>query len=594
VKIGEILSRLDCVRSSPHGWIAQCPAHEDRSPSLSIREEGGKILFHCHAGCSVESVCAAADIEVHNLFSNNVQSVKARPNPIPPDPVSASESTKGDSRRIVAEYNYVDEAGKLLYQNVRFDPKDFMQRRPDGKGGWIPNLGNVRRVPYNLPKVLSADSILLVEGEKDCETARGLGMVATNSKNWRLEFAEHLHGKQVAIIADADEPGRKTANEAAQRLAGKVSSLKLVEIPGSSKDLTDWVAGGGTYDALLNFIELQPEWSPGANWRELFHTAVDFENAPLLSFAIKDFLPNDAATVIGGLAGHDKTWILLSITKALLKGTRDNLWDYFVVLRTAQRVVYLIPESAIGPFGHRLKLMGLLEYVKDDRLFVRTLSKGPRPSLSDPRILAAVNDAYVMLDTLARFTEGDENSAAEFQSLANDIFGLLGAGAHAVVAAHHSPKAFAKENVMSLESMLRGSGDIGAIFAAGWGVKQIDKERNLLHIENLKARDFDPCEPFQLVGRPCIDETGDFGMHRRPGECGHLQDEQDDPRCPGKNRSGASTDSRDAKAAKMALLSRFYRENPNATWKEIVSKFKQVGVTIARGTIRKYRSEMGL
>lgn len=65
----EIASRLH-ARPSRAGFIARCPAHEDRSPSLSIHEgQDGRTLIHCFAGCSVESVCDALKIKVSDLFS---------------------------------------------------------------------------------------------------------------------------------------------------------------------------------------------------------------------------------------------------------------------------------------------------------------------------------------------------------------------------------------------------------------------------------------------------------------------------------------------------------------------------------------------
>ncbi len=67
--IDAILSRLEGVRRSGSGWLAKCPAHSDRGPSLSIRENGGKLLLHCFAGCSIESICEALGIKVADLFS---------------------------------------------------------------------------------------------------------------------------------------------------------------------------------------------------------------------------------------------------------------------------------------------------------------------------------------------------------------------------------------------------------------------------------------------------------------------------------------------------------------------------------------------
>ena len=174
-----ILDRLKGVRRTGNGWMARCPAHEDKNPSLSICERNGSILLNCFAGCSFEAVCAALGIEPRELFNDNV-------------------STEGSGNvctapRIVAEYDYLGEKGELLFQVVRYEPKNFRQRRPDGKGGWTWNLSGTQRVLYRLPEVLTAECVLVCEGEKDCETARALGIVATcNAGGALLGAAKHF------------------------------------------------------------------------------------------------------------------------------------------------------------------------------------------------------------------------------------------------------------------------------------------------------------------------------------------------------------------------------------------------------------------
>ena len=68
--IDDLLCRLDKVRKTgPGRWIACCPAHDDKSPSLSIRElEDGRVLLHCHCGCSPADVLAAVGLEFADLF----------------------------------------------------------------------------------------------------------------------------------------------------------------------------------------------------------------------------------------------------------------------------------------------------------------------------------------------------------------------------------------------------------------------------------------------------------------------------------------------------------------------------------------------
>jgi hypothetical protein len=331
-----------------------------------------------------------------------------------------------------------------------------------------------------------------------------------------------------------------------------------------------------------------PEKSKHPQWDDIFHTYKEFKNAPPISFSIEGILQNDCATMIAGLSGHGKTLAMLSMAKALLSSHKRRLWHQFKVLETASRVLYLIPESGITPFKQRLKHFHLYHYLKNRRLLVYTLSKGPTPDLSDPTVLAAAKDAYVFLDPTIRFEKGNENEAADNQrGLAHDIFTLGRAGARAVIAAHHAPKNFAKESVMTLENMLRGTGDIGAMVATAWGIKQLDAEKNIIHIENLKARDFKPFGPFQIIGRPYINEEGDFRMHKKPGECGSLGEEQKSH-----NKGGAPLAARKAKAERKRLLSDFLKGDPEATTARLVKRFKRAGFKLSKETIRKYRMEL--
>jgi hypothetical protein len=247
MNISQILGQLANVRKSRSGWTARCPAHEDKRNSLSITEgSDGRILVKCFANCTFEEICTAKGWNPSELFAHSNGNGSRKPSP-----------------RIVAEYDYPDERGDLLYQNVRYQPKDFRQRRPDGNGGWTWNLDGVRRVLYRLPEVITASDVLYVEGEKDTDTGKALGITSTTSGaagSWRPEFSETLRGKRVTIIADADTPGRKHAQQAAHSLHGKAQSVKVLDLPGA-KDLSEWVENGGTREALLELIHGAPEWT---------------------------------------------------------------------------------------------------------------------------------------------------------------------------------------------------------------------------------------------------------------------------------------------------------------------------------------------
>jgi hypothetical protein len=267
-----------------------------------------------------------------------------------------------------------------------------------------------------------------------------------------------------------------------------------------------------------------PEVTDPDEWPKLFHTYDELADTKAMSWVIRQIAQEQEITIVGGLAKHGKTWFLLSVVKALLSG--EPLFGHFPVEQTSHRVLYLIPEVGLQPFKRRLVLMRLMEYVRTERLFVRTLSKGQTIALTDPRILKAAEGADVFLDTAVRFIEGDEQLSTDVKnSLSKNCMGLIAAGARSLWAAHHSPKAQRESDHMTLENMLRGSGDIGAMLSNAYGVRQLNEERNLVHVECLCGRDLDDTiEPFQVEGRPHVNQTGNFKMVAKPGEAGELSE----------------------------------------------------------------------
>jgi 5S rRNA maturation endonuclease (ribonuclease M5) len=194
------------------------------------------VLLHCHAGCSQQDVIAA--LEARGLWE-----------------------TAGDAvgwRRIVATYDYTDEDGELLYQIVRFEPKDFRQRRPGPGGQWVWKKGQ-RQVLYRLPEVLDSPIVFLVEGEKDVETLRSHGFVATTNAGganapWLPTFTESLRGREVILIPDNDPPGKARVLTIARALLGNAAKIIVVELEGAN-DITDWFAAGHSETELIAQVE---------------------------------------------------------------------------------------------------------------------------------------------------------------------------------------------------------------------------------------------------------------------------------------------------------------------------------------------------
>lgn len=211
-------------RKSGRGYVARCPAHDDQNPSLSLCVVDGMLLVHCHAGCEQRDIIAA--LKARGLWT---------------------EDGRTQRSIIAATYNYTDEAGQLLYQVVRKEPKGFFQRRPDGYGGWINKKGE-RQVLYRLREVLEAPIVFVVEGEKDVETLRDFGFAATTAAGgakapWLSQFTDALCGREVILIPDRDPAGYARVKRITRELLGKVTRLVYLELE-DGKDATEWFSRG--------------------------------------------------------------------------------------------------------------------------------------------------------------------------------------------------------------------------------------------------------------------------------------------------------------------------------------------------------------
>lgn len=173
--------------------------------------------------------------------------------------------TTDEPRRIALAYDYDDAEGNLAFQVVRFEPKDFRQRRPDGRGGWIWKMTGVELVLYELPDVLRArdagDTIWICEGEKDADRVNAAGHVATcnpgGAGKWRPEYAETLKGAAlIRVIADNDARGYAHARDVAHSLRETAIPVEVLRSP-VGKDVSDLLDAGGTLD-LLEPLALKP------------------------------------------------------------------------------------------------------------------------------------------------------------------------------------------------------------------------------------------------------------------------------------------------------------------------------------------------
>jgi DNA primase len=239
-----------CRRGSNGSRLVHCPAHHDDRPSLSVKEDGDKVLFHCHASCSQDAVLDA--LKRRGLWPPN--------------------GTNGNQRVIDQTFPYLDSNGRLIFEAVRYRTKGFSQRRPDGKGGYIYDLNGVQPILYRMPQLLAAkphEPIFIPEGEKHADRLAALGLVATTfpmgaGKSHLVQNVSALKGRDVVVLPDNDEPGYKHGRQVAERLAPDARSTKVLDLPGlkDKGDVLDWLAAGHTVDELLELAQECQEWTP--------------------------------------------------------------------------------------------------------------------------------------------------------------------------------------------------------------------------------------------------------------------------------------------------------------------------------------------
>ncbi|MBN1672936.1 MAG: toprim domain-containing protein [Kiritimatiellae bacterium] len=262
-------------------WQTRCPVHDDDKASLSVRiAEDGKVLVNCHAGCATTDIVSKLGLTMADLF--------------PPQERGEPE----------AVYQYYDRDGNLRFEKLRYPNKKFVQRRPDGDGGWIWGLNagwyrnngdgyrllkkaktpdvqpdgdahwfpGVERILYREPEISDAvaegETVCIVEGEKDADNLVAIGIEATTSPGgaggkWEPRFCEILKDARVVVIPDADEAGRKYANTVCAELrdvASEVRLLELPDLPDGGKDVSDWLGAGHTAGDLTTLLEAAPEW----------------------------------------------------------------------------------------------------------------------------------------------------------------------------------------------------------------------------------------------------------------------------------------------------------------------------------------------
>jgi len=281
-----VLSRFpDAKKTGDNQWAARCPAHNDKSPSLSISEgDNGLPVLYCHAGCPVEEVVAARGLTMADLMGGNgdgrrrlprsaaskAPKPKAPPKPKPPLEVFPTREAAALS------YGLGEPSGVWPYETSQGDEVGATVRWDTSKGkvtlpvalvadGWACCAMPEPRPLYNLPVVRETDgAVWVLEGEKCCEAARDLGLTSTTSAGGARAAAKTdwspLAGRSVVLLPDHDKAGEDYALEVVKLLSelNPPATVRILRLP----DLPD-------KGDVVQFIEARPGVAPEAIRAEL-------------------------------------------------------------------------------------------------------------------------------------------------------------------------------------------------------------------------------------------------------------------------------------------------------------------------------------
>lgn len=433
-----IAKHLGGATKSGSDWSCRCPAHDDKRASLSITEkQDGKLLVHCHAGC--DQALVVSELKAQGVWP----SAKPTPEALPPPVQISIGAGKG---QISATYDYVSEDGELLYQAIRYEPKDFRQRRPDGRGGWAWSIKGVQRVLYRLPEVLAAvadgRTVYVCEGEKDVEAARSIGLVATcnamgadngTGNKWLPEFGEYLRNADVVVVPDQDDPGIRHAEWVISTLQNKSRSVRVVN-PAAGKDLADWIAAGATVAqieaAAVDAFEVEqadPVCNDISKGFQFFDVSTLISDIKPIDWVIKRFFETDSLGLIFGAPGGGKSFFAVDIACSIATGTPWMSND------VKQGQVFYIAGEGHNGLARRFKAWETARGVTIEagRIFksggaMQALDeesvKEVSDMIADQVIASGEMPGAIVIDTLARnFGAGDENSTEDMSTFIQHV-----------------------------------------------------------------------------------------------------------------------------------------------------------------------------
>ncbi|MEM1913990.1 MAG: CHC2 zinc finger domain-containing protein, partial [Thermofilaceae archaeon] len=365
------------------GWaIMRCPFHDDNHPSLAVNLENGR--FHCKACGETGTVIKLVE-GIHGIERAEAVNILKR--------LGVLKQAKPQQEAVYYYYHHTENA-ELAYRKKKLrhadGSKSFVYEHYDyDKEVWVagkpkdcpPLLYNyhdaiIKARKENLP-------VFFVEGEKDVETLKALGFLATTSggaNDWSTELAGEFAGLDVVLIPDNDTAGKNWLIKVGSDLLNFARTVKWIDLSEEAKklglelkkgaDITDFLEALGCYPEdeqkclqVLAELELKPFDLDNIKAQHEIEELKDFDlflsmedlQDQSLEFLFEGFLPFGYLTVLTGEAGAGKTFLAYGLVKTAIK--------------RGIKVVYLDADNSLPYIKQNLEDFGLTQELKE-RLFI--------------------------------------------------------------------------------------------------------------------------------------------------------------------------------------------------------------------------------
>ena len=444
--------------------MLKCPFHEDKTASLSVNLQKG--IWSCKAGCGQGGLI---NFEIKRNGGDNKSAYAAIcqtvgiPRPATrPDPL--------------AVYSYRDAGGREIFQKLRYPGKSFVLRHLGGNGEWVYKLPASPKPLYNLPDVITASLVIVVEGEKDADNVRNANLgqyddvrvaITTNfegSSTWDSRNSPYFAGKTVIILPDNDAPGKRHAQQIAESIYGYAHAVFIRELPALPEkgDVSDFLLA---YDGehLWEALKTRVPWAPVKS--ELLIPVHDFlgEKSAEIDWLVHGVIQRGANGFFAAPPKGSKSWLAMDLAIAVASG------QPWLGLETAKAKVAFIsredhPNLTRWRADHLIRGRGL--HQGDLPIWMNTKDQSPQYKLDNPTQLTEMLEALkivkpelIILDVFNMLHGAEENDNTDMRKIMDCLDIMHRETRASICMLHH----FNKMATGRITERLRGSSGI-----AGW------------------------------------------------------------------------------------------------------------------------------